>query len=365
MTPEQWEQVRLLFERVMGLEPSQESAYLNHNCPDKEVRKAVKSLLDSYQKSNQYSTTDQTRTSLSGIMPDIEFDTDKYFNNLIGKKLNKIYLVEEKVGQGGMGAVFRCTHLLLGNQVAIKVMLPEIGRACNDIKRFRREARVGYLLSHPNIIKVFEFSQTDDGTLFMVMEFIKGETLRTYINQSAPFSLSRCLEIIKPLCDALDTAHKRNILHRDLKPSNILISEQNGNEVIKLADFGIVKLLEADNHLTTGEGTALTTTGKIIGSLDYMSPEQMMDYKLTPASDIYSLGVILHEMLTATLPIHAFNLQELIKLKMSYDKLPPPSIEFPFLTPALDKILRVALTPAPQNRYQKAIDLFSALNNAL
>lgn len=371
MNSEQLKQVASLFQKIKNLSSKEQEDYLNQ-CQDRLVRKEIEVLLDRQKTANQLPSKldkndvtvadDPSITENNSIYS--EQYTEAYFNSMINRTLNNTYLIEEKIGEGGMGVVFSGTHLLLGNKVAIKVMVPTLKKSDNDVKRFQREARVGWSLSHPNIIKVFEFSRTQDGILFMVMELAKGENLKHHIRRLAPLPLTRCIQILKPLCDALDLAHKRNILHRDLKPANILISEKNGVETVKLADFGIVKLLSSDNQITT-EGTNLTSTGTVIGSLDYMSPEQMMGYNLSAASDIYSLGVILYEMLTAKLPIQAIEIRELLKLKTSYDKLPSPSTKFPFLTPNLDKVLKKVLFPAPTQRYQKAGDLLNALKECL
>lgn len=381
MNAEQSKQVGFLFEKVGTLNISEKKAYLDENCTDPEVRKEVEALLARDKTASQFFPKDQTHKDTEVVKPpnqtspmqsteyekNIEekpISLEAYFNDFIGKKLNNTYLIEEKLGEGGMGVVFRATHLLLGNNVAIKIMTPELRKNSNDVKRFQREARVGWALSHPNIIKVLEFSQTQEGTLFMVMEFVKGEDLKSYIKRLAPLSISRCIELLKPLCDALDMAHKRNIIHRDLKPANILISEQNGVEIVKLADFGIVKLLKPDNQITA-EGTALTDTGTIIGSLNYMSPEQLMDYNLGPTSDIYSLGVILHEMLTRDLPIKGGDLRKVLSLKTNYHLFPLPSTSFSFLPTTLDKVLRKVLSAMPQQRYQKAGELLEALRECL
>jgi eukaryotic-like serine/threonine-protein kinase len=142
-----------------------------------------------------------------------------YFNNLIGKEINKAYRIEERLAVGGMGAVFRGSQINNGARVAIKVISPHLAANPVFVKRFQREARVGFSLSHPHIVKVHEFGETEDGLLFMVMEFVEGETLGDYMERTGPLSVNRCLEILRPLCDALDNAHSRSILHRDLKPS--------------------------------------------------------------------------------------------------------------------------------------------------
>ncbi len=363
MTPEQWKQVKILFQRIISLEPSQEKIYLEYNCTDEEVRKEVESLLASHRQANNFLS--ENEANRAAVFAENKIDSEQYFNKLIGTTLNNTYLIEEILGLGGMGAVFRCTHLLLGNQVAIKIMPPSLTNDKSFVKRFRREARVGWTLSHPNIVKVLEFSQNKDGIFFMVMEYVKAKTLKTHIEHSAPMSLTRCLEILEPICNALETAHKRKILHRDLKPANILISDidlENETQIVKLADFGIIKLLEADGQITA-EGEVLTATGAIIGSPSYMSPEQLMSYKLTTSSDIYSLGVILYEMLTKELPFSNNNLQELVSSKVKFQGFVSASNKIPTLSSAVDKVLEKTLAPSPKNRYQTAKEVLEAFRS--
>jgi serine/threonine-protein kinase len=381
MNIDQLKQVKFLFEQAINLNTSEENAYLDKYCTDLEVRKEVEALLAKNRTASQFTPKDKTYedTNLKQDSSQNSSETysnrenpeenhshislEEYFNYLIGKTLNNTYRIEEKIGEGGMGTVFRASHLLLGGVVAIKVMNPSPTQDKTDIKRFQREARAGWSLSHPNIIKVLEFSQTQEGTLFMVMEYLGGENLKSYIRRAAPLSINRCFEILKPICEALDVAHRRNILHRDIKPANIIIGQQNNTEIIKLADFGIIKLLAPNKQITT-EGTALTD-GAIIGTLNYMSPEQIMDYNLGPTCDIYSLGVVFHEMLTRTIPVEGSNLREILSSKSNFHKLPPPSTIFPFLSPSLDKILKKVLAPMPQHRYQKAGEFLEDIKNCL
>lgn len=362
MTNEQWKQVKSLFEQIVDLEPTQGKIYLKNNCHDEAVRKEVESLLFHHESADDF--LQENKAIETTVLVETKNPNDQFFNSLLGTEFNHTYLIEELIGTGGMGAVFRCKHLLLGNQVAIKIMPPAFKNNAQFVKRFRREARVGWALSHPNIVKVLEFSQNKDGIFFIVMEYIKAKTLADYIEEFAPIPLSRCVEILEPLCSALELAHKRKILHRDLKPSNVLIGEQDGKEIIKLADFGIVKLLEFDGQITN-EGEALTSKEAIIGSPNYMSPEQLMNYNLGQTSDIYSLGVILYEMITGQLPILTSDFQELITKKVKGGNFIAPSTLQPNLLKEVDKILQKALIPIPQNRYQSADELLKAFKNVL
>jgi serine/threonine-protein kinase len=288
-------------------------------------------------------------------------DQVKYYDSLIGAELNRTYRIEEKIGTGGMSAVFRGTHLHLGGPVAIKVISPQLAADAAFVKRFQREARVGWALNHPNIVKVSEFNQTEDGLFFMVMDFVEGGTLSEYLKKSGPLSLERSLEILKPLCEALDMAHKRKILHRDLKPANILISQPQGKEVIKLADFGLAKILQPDAEIT--KGSNLTQMGEVFGTLEYMSPEQLLGQPVDAATDIYSLGVIVYEMLTGKLPIVAFDIQEWM-IRKSKTKPMPPSEAHSAFPVALDKMLLKALATDPEERYQSIGEFFKNFQEA-
>src|SRR5262249_40361237 len=160
---------------------------------------------------------------------------------------------------------FRGRRVKQGDRVAIKVISPHLASNPVFVKRFQREARVGRALSHPNIVKVYEFGETDQGLLFMVMEFVEGENLSDYLERSGPLTVQRSLELLRPLCEALDVAHARTVLHRDLKPANIMLAKDgSGREALKLTDFGLAKLLQPDEEIT--QGSNLTEVGEACGT---------------------------------------------------------------------------------------------------
>ncbi len=285
-----------------------------------------------------------------------------YFNSLLGKELNQTYRIDSQIALGGMGAVFRGTHLTNSDPVAIKVISPHLTANSIFVKRFQREAKVGTILSHPNIVKVYEFGETPEGVLFMAMEFIEGNTLDEYLIHTAPLNVMRCMEILRPLCDALDTAHKRNILHRDLKPANVLISkDKKGKEAIKLVDFGLVKLMQPDSEITAGSN--LTAMGEACGTPYYMSPEQVIGQPLGSTADIYALGIITYQMLTAKMPVESTNVRQILAIKINQDP-PPPSQKFPFIPKILDPIIQKALARDPRKRYQTGKELFDEFQKA-
>lgn len=280
-----------------------------------------------------------------------------YFNNLVNKKLNSTYLLEDLLGIGGMGAVFKATNLALSSKVAIKIISPKLAKEPTFIKRFNREANVGKTLTHPNIIKVFEFNKTEDGLFFIVMEYFESITLKTLLNSYGPMSINYCIKILSPVCKALSIIHMKNILHRDLKPENILLSKSNEKQVIKIADFGIVKLLEKTDEMCK---VSDLSQGKILGTPQYMSPEQLMGFRLRNTSDIYSLGVILYEMLTLKLPFQADNPSDLLRIKM----INPDTFlsdENNILSPQINKVLLKTLRVNSSERYQTANKFLEAL----
>lgn len=285
-----------------------------------------------------------------------------YFNSLLGKELNQAYRIDSQIALGGMGAVFRGVHLKNNEPVAIKVISPHLTANSIFVKRFQREAKVGTILSHPNIVKVYEFGETPEGILFMAMEFIEGKTLDEYLTSAAPLNVMRCIEILRPLCEALDAAHKRNILHRDLKPANVLIAkDKQGKETIKLVDFGLVKLMQPDSEITAGSN--LTAMGEACGTPYYMSPEQVIGQPLGPTADIYGLGIIIYQMLTAKMPVESNNVRQILAIKINQD-LAPPSEKFPFIPKILDPVVQKTLARDPRKRYQTGKELFDDFQKA-
>jgi eukaryotic-like serine/threonine-protein kinase len=281
----------------------------------------------------------------------------EYYKKLVGETLNGNYRIEKMIGSGGMGAVFQATHLALGSSVAVKVLAPELASDTSLVKRFQREARVGGNLMHPNIVRVQDFGKTDDGVLFMVMEFVEGETLAGKLLKNTRLSLDETIVIVEALCDALTTAHKNNLLHRDLKPANVLIGKLNGRDVVKLLDFGIVKLLQSDEHQSQ-----LTAVGQVFGTPLYMAPEHLMGLTLTPQADLYSLGVMTYEMLTGALPADQDDLRKLLEAKMK--GVPSVTDHVSELPAALDEVFVKALSSNPESRYATANDFLLAIKNA-
>jgi serine/threonine-protein kinase len=273
-----------------------------------------------------------------------------YFKS--GQKLGK-YEITGLIGRGNMGEVYRALNPDLATAVAIKVLAPQKIDQEDSLARFRREAQAVAALNHPNILRVYDFD-VQDGVYYMVMELISGPTLAQIIAQHAERGLP--LPMVKryftQLAEALDYAHGRGVIHRDIKPSNIMITE--GDRLI-LTDFGLARLVD---------GQKLTASGLTAGTPSYMSPEQIGAEELTPAADIYALGVVLFEMLTGELPFTGGSSIGVI-LKHLNESPPAPSEIAGHLPPSLDAVVLQALAKVPQERFRTAGDMAAALADAL
>src|SRR5712692_8297778 len=223
---------------------------------------------------------------------------------LIGRTFEGKYRLDETLGAGGMGTVYRATHLLIDRPVALKVLSQRFVGDQTAQQRFRREARAAGRMQHPNAVTVTDFGATDDGYLYIVMELLEGRTLRDLLAHEAPLDPARAVSFMLQACAAVGAAHEAGLIHRDLKPANIFIEQRpNLPAIAKVLDFGVAKFVveEHDDDYNT-----LTQVGAIIGTPRYMSPEQCSGAApLTPASDVYSLGIILYEMLTGAVPFSA------------------------------------------------------------
>jgi serine/threonine-protein kinase len=220
---------------------------------------------------------------------------------LVGRVLDEKYRLDERLGEGGMGTVYRATHLLIDRPVAVKVLNQRFVEDEAAQVRFRREARAAGRLQHPNVAAVTDFGQTTDGLVYIVMELLEGRSLREVLALEAPLDVARAVSLMLQIAGAVAAAHEAGIIHRDLKPGNIYIAQRRSSPpVVKVLDFGIAKL--AAEAVEEHETHALTQTGVMIGTPRYMSPEQCDGAHLTPAADVYSLGIILYEMLTGTTP---------------------------------------------------------------
>jgi len=242
---------------------------------------------------------------------------------LDGSIIRGKYRVLAKVGQGGMGSVYKALHLAFDEMRALKVIAPELLTDQLFVKRFKHEAVITRRLQHPNAVRVDDIDEAEDGRPFIVMEFIEGKSLKKLIREEGPLPVPRVCSIIKQAAAALDAANKLGMVHRDIKPDNIALVDAPDGEMVKVLDFGIAKVKEA--RMGEAAGLTLTGAGVVIGTPQYMSPEQAMGKRgdeLDGRADLYSLGVVMYQMLTADLPFKADTTMEMLLAHMQ--KPPAP-----------------------------------------
>ncbi|MBN1217957.1 MAG: protein kinase [Anaerolineae bacterium] len=272
-------------------------------------------------------------------------------SDLIGKTIGQ-YKIVEKIGVGGMATVFKAYQASINRYVAVKILPTQFAHDPNFVKRFTQEAKAIAALEHPHILPVYDFG-TDEGLTYMVMRYVEGGTLASLMGQ--PMSNERIVEIVGNMARALDYAHRQGVVHRDIKPSNVLI-DQHGEAL--LTDFGIAKVMQDSG------GTQLTGTGSILGTPEYMSPEQAEGVSVDRRSDIYSLGVVLYELLTGQPPFQAQTPLAVV-LKHVKEPLSPPRSINPNIPESLEQVVLKAMAKDRNQRYQSAAEMEQALKDAL
>jgi len=278
--------------------------------------------------------------------------------------LNGQFQILQKIGSGGMGSVYKALQRDMNRMVAVKILHPKLTNRKDLVSRFRREARAMSHLTHPNTVKVFLYGELEDGSLYIIMEYLDGKNLNQTVRAEGPLPVERALPILIQACGALDEAHKQGIIHRDLKPENIFICTQGGiKDSAKVLDFGLAKVTERE--MRPGS-LILTQEGMVFGTPEFMSPEQAQGKTLDPSSDIYSLAVILYEVLTGKLPFEAKTAMEYIQLHVTTAPIPlserVPGKTFP---PLLWEVISRALAKRSEDRYASAADFAEAMQCVL
>src|SRR5690554_3145626 len=279
-------------------------------------------------------------------------------NNLVGQSLFGEYTITRKLGEGGMGAVYLAQQDSIDQKIAVKVLHEHSAESDELIQRFHREARVVSMLTHPNIIRVFIFGRTEGGLLYLAMEYVEGESLRDRMG-SQPMEEIQAIKLMKQLCSGLSEAHDLGIIHRDLKPDNVLLTNFRGeSNFVKILDFGIAKLNEADGK---PEQQKLTQAGIVYGTPEYLSPEQAQALELDHRTDIYSLGVMLFELITGRVPFQGATPVQILTAHV-FTEPPVPSTVAPHpVAPTMERIIMRALSKDPADRFEDAMSMFEAL----
>lgn len=270
--------------------------------------------------------------------------------NMIGRVFNNRYQITERIGIGGMAEVYRAQDNVLGRLVAVKVMLPQYAADPNFTQRFKQEAAAAANLQSPYIVNVYDWGQ-DEGTYYIVMEFVRGSDLKTAIIERGAINQRKVAEIGAQVCQALSVAHGLDIIHRDIKPQNIMV-QPDGN--VKVMDFGIAR----------AKNSVMTQTSSVLGTAHYISPEQAQGKDLTATSDIYSLGIVLYESATGRLPFDGPDAVSVAMKQVNDLPVPPREIN-PDIDPSLEAIIMKAIAKNPDDRFATAKDMRLALNDYL
>ncbi|MCS6915870.1 MAG: serine/threonine-protein kinase [Myxococcales bacterium] len=272
----------------------------------------------------------------------------------IGTILDGLYRLDQRVGEGGVGTVYRAHHLLLGRDVAVKLLHPQYAQAPEPLERFRREALLLSNLGHPGFVKVYDFGYSADGTAYLAMEFLQGETLRARLMRGPVLSVEEVMAVFRPLCEALEEAHRRDVLHRDLKPDNVMLLAGGG---IKILDFGMAKLLSDQSQLTSER--------VVMGTPNYLAPERVRGRRDADVrSDIFSLGAILYESLSGRFAFHGPTAVSTMHAVVR-NPIPPLGLSDPELSSRLDLVVATACAKDPRDRYPSALELWRALSEAV
>ncbi|MEZ4269650.1 MAG: serine/threonine-protein kinase [Myxococcota bacterium] len=270
---------------------------------------------------------------------------------LLGADIAGRFTIAARLGSGGMGSVYRAVQHSVARDVALKVMHERFSQDMDGVKRFVREARLASRVSHPNTVTVLDFGQTGAGQLYLAMELLRGRSLRDVLRDAGRFPVERAVHIAAQICDALDAAHRESIVHRDLKPSNVVFLEEPPvRDLLKVVDFGLAKSLQGDE-------TTLTDPDAICGTAAYMPPEIVAGLAPTAQSDLYSLGVMLFEMLAGRLPFASPSAEALLLMHV---REAPPALDVP-CPPALKSLVARLLAKAPEERPSSAAIVREAL----
>ena len=278
-------------------------------------------------------------------------------DSLLDHVIAERYHILKRIGEGGMGRVYLGEHVKMNRQCAIKVMSPQLLNDHESAARFGREASNAARIIHPNVAAVFDYGESD-GLVYLVMEYVDGEPLARIIQREAPLQLERALDLSRQIADGLGAAHELGIVHRDLKPDNILISRnKSGKEIAKVVDFGIAKAIQE------GAGEGLTRTGQVIGTPEFMSPEQLVGDPVDARSDFYALGCILYLMLTGAPAFAAPTREQMITRRLAEG--PPHAQELdPGIPDSVDAIVSRLLARSPADRYGSAAEVRDALSGS-
>jgi serine/threonine protein kinase len=307
------------------------------------------------------STTETPAHRNTAPTPRAERSEKLTFANLVGTTLQGRYEIVRKIGEGGMSFVYLAIDVATRERYAIKVLSAALSADENAMARLRREASVGMRLAHPNVCHIMRLGETEDGLVYVVMPFVEGEILADRTNRLGQLPLEDVVHLLRDMAAGLHVAHELKIVHRDLKPENVMVcARAGGPDYAVVMDFGLAKERKAGNELQK-----LTVTGIILGTPEFMSPEQLRGKPLDPRTDIYSLGLMTYEMLTGKLPFQGRTQQEMMIARLRSDPIPlrkmRPDLGFP---EGVERALNRAMARDPDDRYQTTLEFADAFTAA-
>jgi serine/threonine-protein kinase len=273
--------------------------------------------------------------------------------NLVGVALLGRYQVLERIGDGGMGTVYMAEHTTILKKFAVKVLSAELSLRPDHVDRFMREARSASMINHPNVVEITDFGKTPDGQPFFVMEYLQGKDLAQIVGEDGPMNWKRVRPVALQICNALQAAHEQGIVHRDMKPGNIVLVKRGNNpDHVKVLDFGIAKVLGQET-----EAKGLTQSGMVVGTPEYMSPEQGWGQPVDHRGDIYALGVMMYELLTGKIPFTGTTMMEVLNRHM----FEVPDVKHPNIPDEVGAIILKAMQKDRSLRFQSMNELSAAI----
>src|SRR5262245_41666322 len=358
MKHERWRQIEKLYYDAQKRDPGQRAAFLDQACAgDEALRKEVESLLASDAQASDFLATSALRVAAEEI-------AEEQSRPLVGQQLSH-YRILSLLGSGGMGEVYLAEDARLGRKVALKLLPPEFTQDRERLRRFEQEARAASALNHPNIVTIFEIGEVE-GIHFIATEYIDGQTLRQRM-LGASLEMSEALDVAMQVAGALAAAYEAGIIHRDIKPENIMVRRDG---YVKVLDFGLAKLTERFSAEQAGVGDSNVSTrnlihtdpGKLMGTARYMSPEQILGQEVNGGSDVFSLGVVLYEIVARRAPFDGATYGQVMAAILN--QKPPPLHRYTRdAPPELERIVSKALQKDCEQRYQVVQDLLLDLKN--
>ena len=344
MTPERWQQIKAVLEEALERDPHERDSYLDEACAgDSALRVEVEALIDSHARSGDF-----IESPAYEVLADSLTQTDLVSGTNIGP-----YEIIRRLGSGGMGDIYLAEDTRLGRKVALKALPAHFTKDAERVRRFQLEAKAASALSHPNIITIYEIGQH-----YIVFEFIDGRTLRQHM-ATAPLTISESLNIASSVAAALLAAHEAGIVHRDIKPENIMM---RADGFVKVLDFGLAKLTERKAAISEASTLFQTEPGIVMGTAPYLSPEQARGLGIDPRTDIWSLGVVLYEMMAGRPPFEGPTNSDVLVAILGREPVPLPRYR-PEVPTELEWIIKKALRKDREERYQTAREFLADLKN--